>query len=82
MGKSISNIGRPDKGSRHWKVRKTTKEALRTTIEEQIVIETAKLEKLEREAHQWVQQAISNLEKVDIICLQMKCLLEIAEEKD
>ena len=52
--------------------RKTTKEALRTTIEEQIVLETAKLHRLEREAHQWVQQAIPNLEKVDIIFPQMK----------
>ena len=42
------------------------------TIEEQIVLETAKLWKLEREAHQWLQKAIPNLEKVDIICPQMK----------
>ena len=52
--------------------RKATEEALRTTIEEQIVLETTKLQKLEREAHQWVQQALPNLEKVDIIYLQMK----------
>ena len=31
--------------------RKTIDEALRTTIEEQIVLETAKLQRLEREAH-------------------------------
>ena len=49
--------------------RKTTDEALRTTIEEQIVLETTKLQKLEREAHQWVQQDIPNLEKFDIIYL-------------
>ena len=48
--------------------RKTTEAALRSTIEEQIVLETTKLQKLEREAHQWVQQALPNLEKVDIIC--------------
>ena len=48
--------------------RKTTDEALRSTIEDQIVLETAKLQKLEWEAHQWVHQAIPNLEKVDIIC--------------
>ena len=48
--------------------RKITDEALRCTIEDQIVLETAKLQKLEWEAHQWVQQAIPNLEKVDIIC--------------
>ena len=29
-----------------------------------------------------MQQAIPNLEKVDIICAQMKRLLETAEEKD
>ena len=48
--------------------RKTTEEALKTTIEEQIVLETVKLQTLEREAHQWVQQDLPNLEKVDIIC--------------
>ena len=46
------------------------------------MLETAKLQRLEREAHQWVQQAIPNLEKVDILCLQMKRLIETAEEKD
>ena len=46
------------------------------------MLETGKLQKLKREAHQWVQQAIPNLEKVDIICSQMKRLLETAEEKD
>ena len=62
--------------------RKTIEEALRTTIEEQIVLEIAKLQKLEREAHQWVEQAIPNLEKVNSICPQMKQLIETAEEKD
>ena len=48
--------------------RKNTMEAaLRPTIEEQIVLETTKLQKLEREAHQWVQQDLPNLEKVNII---------------
>ena len=46
------------------------------------MLETTKLQRLEREAHQWVQQAIPNLEKVDIIYPQMKRLLETAEEKD
>ena len=40
------------------------------------------MQKLEWEAHQWVQQALPNLEKVDIICPQMKQLIETAEEKD
>ena len=46
------------------------------------MLEIAKLQKLEREAHQWVHQAIPNLEKVDIICLQMKQLRETTKEKD
>ena len=48
---------------------------MRQTIEEQIVMENSKLQKLEREAHQWVQQALPNLEKVDNICPQMQRLL-------
>ena len=46
------------------------------------MLETAKLQNHERKAHQWVQQAIPNLEKLDIIFLQMKRIFEIAEEKD
>ena len=52
--------------------RKTIEPALRPTIEDQIVLETTKLQKLEWEAHQWVQKALPNLEKVNIICPQMK----------
>ena len=51
-------------------------------IEDQIVLETNKLQKLEREAHQWVQQALPNLEKVDFICPQMKRLINAAEEQN
>ena len=57
------------------------KEALRSTIENQIVLETNKLQKLEQQTHQWVQQEISSLDKLDIIYLQMKRLLETAKEK-
>ena len=46
------------------------------------MLETAKLQKQERQAHQWVQLAIPSLEKLDIICLWMKQLFETAEEKD
>ena len=46
------------------------------------MLETTKLQKLEWEAHQWVQQALPNLEKVDIICPQMKRLIDAAEEKN
>ena len=62
--------------------RKSTEEALRSTIENQIVLETTKLQKQERQVHQWVQQAIPSLEKLDIIFPQMKLLFETAEEKD
>ena len=34
--------------------RKSTEEALRSTIQDQIMLETAKLQRLERQAHQWV----------------------------
>ena len=46
------------------------------------MLETAKLQKLEWEAHQWVQQALPNLEKVDIIYPQMKRLIDTTEEKN
>ena len=46
------------------------------------MLKIGKLQKLEREAHQWVHQAIPNMEKVNIICLQMKWLIETTEEKD
>ena len=62
--------------------RKTTEAALRQTIEEQIMLETNKLQNLEWEAHQWVQQALPNLEKVDIIYPQMSRLIDTAEEQN
>ena len=34
--------------------RKSTKEALRSIIQDQIVLEIAKLQRLERQEHQWV----------------------------
>ena len=34
--------------------RKSTKEALRNTIQDQIMLETSKLQRLKRQAHQWV----------------------------
>ena len=62
--------------------RKTTEVALRQTIEEHIVLETNKLQKLEREAHQWVKQDLPNLEKFDIICPQMKRIIDTSEEQN
>ena len=61
--------------------RKIIEAEMRQTIEDQIVMESSKLQKLEREAHQWVQQALPNLEKVDNICPQLKRLLNAAEEQ-
>ena len=46
------------------------------------MLETAKLQKLERQAHQWVQQEILSLDKFDIIYPQIKRLMKIVEEKD
>ena len=62
--------------------RKSIEEALRSTIQDQIMLETAKLQRLERQAHQWVQQALPSLEKLDTIYPQMKRLRETAEEED
>ena len=59
-----------------------TEAALRQTIEDQIVLENNKLQKLERKADQWVQQALPNLEKFDIICPQMKRLIDTSEEQN
>ena len=61
--------------------RKSMEEALRSTIENQIVLETNKLQKLQRQAHQWMEQAILSLNKLDIIYPQMKLIFETAEEK-
>ena len=59
-----------------------TEATLRQMIEDQIVLENNKLQKLEREAHQWVQQALPNLEKVNIIYPQMKRLIDAAAEQN
>ena len=36
---------------------------------------------MEKQADQWVQQALLSLDKLDTICPRMKRLLDIAEEK-
>ena len=66
-GKVYQQTRQTRQGIQALEKRKTTNETLRSAIKDQIVLETAKLQKLEREAHQWVHQAIPNLEKVDII---------------
>ena len=50
-GKVYQQTRQTRQGIQALENRKTTDEALITTIEEQIVLETAKLQKLEREAH-------------------------------
>ena len=54
---------------------------MRSTIQDHIVLETTKLQKLEKQAHQWVQQALPSLDKLDTIFPQMKRLFDTAEEK-
>ena len=54
---------------------------MRSTIQDQIVLETTKLQKLEKQAHQWVQQALPSLDKLDTIFPYMKRLLDATEEK-
>ena len=44
-------------------------------------METTELQKLEKQAHEWVQQALLSLEKIDTIYPQMKRLLDTTEEK-
>ena len=46
-------------------------EAMRSTIQEKIVLETTQLEKLDKQAHQWVNQALPSIDKMDTICPQM-----------
>ena len=54
---------------------------MKSTIQHQIVLETTKPEKLERQAHQWVNRALSSIDKLDTICPQMKILKDTADEK-
>ena len=54
---------------------------MRNTIQDQIVLETTKLEKLEKQAHQWMNQALPSLDTLDKICPRMKILLDMTEEK-
>ena len=54
---------------------------MRGTIQNHIVLETTKLEKLEKQAHQWVNQALLRIDKLDTICPQMKRLMDTADEK-
>ena len=54
---------------------------MRSIGQNQIVLETAKLKKLEKQAHHWMNQELPNHNTLDKICLRMKILLDTAEEK-
>ena len=54
---------------------------MRSIVQNQIVLETTKLKKLEKQTHQWMKQALPSLDTLDKICPRMKILLETTEEK-
>ena len=51
------------------------------TVQDQIVLESSKLENLEKKAHQWINQGILSLDTLDNIFPHMKILLGITDEK-
>ena len=51
------------------------------TTEDQLAEETRKLNKLEKQAHQWINQANPSLDNLEEILPHMKRLLDTAEEK-
>ena len=55
---------------------------MENTVQDQIVLESVKLEKLEKQAHQWINQAIPSLDTLDNIFPHMKILLDTEEEKE
>ena len=54
---------------------------MRRTIQYQIILETTKLERLEKQAHQWTTQELPSINTLDKIFPQMKILLDMADEK-
>ena len=55
--------------------------AMEDTIQDHIVLQLVKLEKLEKQVHQWINQAIPSLDTLDNICPHMKRLLNTAKER-
>ena len=51
------------------------------TVQDQLMLETTKLDTLEKQAHQWINEANHSLENLDQIRRHMKRLLDTAEEK-
>ena len=56
-------------------------EAMAQTIHDQLVLEMTKLEKLEKQEHQWISQARPSLISLDKIRPHLQKLLAAAEEK-
>ena len=54
---------------------------MRRTIQDQIILETAKLENLEKQAHQWTTQALPSISTLNNIYPRMKILLDTSDEK-
>ena len=54
---------------------------MRNTVQDQIVLETTKHEKFEKQAHQWMNQALPSLDTLGKIFPQMKILLDKTKEK-
>ena len=54
---------------------------MRKKIQDKLMLETTKLDKLEKQAHQWLTQANPSLDSLDEICPHMKRLLDTAKEK-
>ena len=59
----------------------TSTEAMVKTIQDQLVLEMAKLEKLEKQEHQWNSQDKPSIASLDKIHPHMKILLDTVEEK-
>ena len=55
---------------------------MKKTIQDQLMLETTKLEKIEKQAHQWITQANPRLDNLDEIHAHMKILLDTAKEKE
>ena len=53
---------------------------MRRTIQDQIILETTKLETLEKQAHQWTTQELPSINTLDKIFPQMRRLLDTAYE--
>ena len=52
------------------------------TIQDQLMLEMVKLEKLEKQEHQWISQARPSLVSLEKILPHMKILLETVKDKE